>query len=105
MAYARYFSGLSMAAGHPDEIRSARDCCPAASPASAHQCGIGTLGLICPSGGPGATCRIRETGASSRSRPRCTEVSGLDPPDGSESLLTELVSAAILRASPLRVTL
>src|ERR1700730_15096820 len=69
------------------------------------QRGIGAPGLICPSEGPGATWRIRETWASSRSRPRCTEVSGFDPPVESESLLTELVSAAILSASPERLRL
>src|ERR1019366_7097258 len=68
------------------------------------QRGIGALGLICPSGEPGETWRIRETWASSRARPRCTEVSGFDS-DGSASLLTELVSAEILRASPERVML
>src|SRR5260370_11474488 len=101
MAYARNFRGLSMAAVHPEGARQAR---PAAGHHSrpapvSHQCGTGALGLICPSGDPGET-RIRETWASSRSRLRCTDVRGLEPPDGSESLLTELVSAVILSPSP-----
>src|ERR1700722_929654 len=76
---------------------------PCLAPSPVHR-GIRALGLICPSEGPGETWRIRETWASSRSRPRCTEVSGFGPSDGS-NLLTELVSAAILSASPERVML
>src|SRR5258708_35108734 len=105
MAYARNFSGLSMAVGRPQGARPARPQAATTRPRPvSHQCGTGALGLICPSGGPGET-RIRETWASSRSRPRCTDVSGFEPLDGSESLLTEAVSAAILRASPERATL
>src|SRR5436305_7626077 len=69
------------------------------------QRGIGALGLICPSVGPGETCRIFDTWARRRSRPRCTVVSGFDASEGSESFATELVSAAILRASPERLML
>src|SRR5258708_12265373 len=105
MAYARNFSGLSMAVGRPQGARPARPQAATTRPRPvSHQCGTGALGLICPSGGPGET-RIRETWASSRSRPRCTDVSGFEPLDGSESLLTEVVSAAILSASPERATL
>src|SRR5580704_12719444 len=99
MAYARYFSGLSVAAAWPGGAAAAPHPAPCRS-----QRGIGALGLICPSGEPGETWRIRETWASSRARPRCTDVSGFDA-DGSASLLTELVSAEILRASPERVML
>jgi hypothetical protein len=73
--------------------------------AALRQYRIGALGLIWPSGAAFGTWRIRETWASSRSSPFCTVVSGFDPPDGSESLLTELVSAVILNASPERVRL
>src|ERR1700688_4394822 len=103
MPYARYFSGLSVAAAWPGGAAAAPHPVPAASPCRSQR-GIGALGLICPSGLPGETWRIRETWASSRARPRCTDVSGCDS-DGSASLLTELVSAEILRASPERVML
>src|ERR1700686_1554151 len=99
MAYARDFSGLWVAPG----VRKAPGPATAAAP-HLHQWWIGALGLICPSGDAGAP-RIRETWASSRSRPRCTDVSGFDPLEGSASLLTELVSAAILSPSPARAKL
>src|ERR1700722_1372025 len=101
MACARYFSGLTVVAAWPESEAAAPQL---RRPPSRRQCGIGALGLICPSGGLGETWRIRETWASSRAKPRCTEVSGFDS-EGSASLLTEVFSAVILRASPERAML
>jgi len=105
MAYARYFQRLRdgrqsiparVFARLPTQV-------PVLSPGSCQAWEIGAFGLICPSGpgARGATGEFAKPGPTAVPGPAALTWSGFDPAGGNpQPLLTELVSAAILSASP-----